>query len=194
MRMSRCPGPRVVALGCFVMLAARAAAAEGLVEDRAPTITISAGAVYPFFLLFEVPGPLVQGWLAWPVHEHVDLVATVDTGFVIKSGVTRFLGALGGGVRLVASRRVPVWAQVGLGATGYVERIGIMLPARDVRAVDHGAMLTSDFAIGVSVASWQFAISYHRNLAISGPQDALYHGEEGQRFDGTAMVSIGRQL
>lgn len=161
---------------------------------RSPAITVSAGAVFPLFLLFEVPGPMVQVSLAWPLRSHLDLVASAETGFVLKSGVIRFPGSIGGGVRATISRRVPVWAQLGLGVTGYVERIGVMLPARDLHAYDTGAMVTSDLAIGVTAARWQLAIAYHRNLAVSGPQDEVYHGEEGQRFDGTMMVTIGRRL
>ena len=159
-----------------------------------PRITVRAGAVLPMFLPYEFPGPLVAVSAAWPLRDHLQVVATVDTGVLAAAGTTRIMTGLGVGVRATAPRPVPLWAQLGVGVTGYVERIGVELPAREVTATDLGAALTLDAAIGIRFPwRWELVIAYDQQLVTSEPGDILPE-RETLTYVGTASVTIGREL
>lgn len=159
---------------------------------RAPSITVSAGAVLPLFLPYEFPGPWMEASLAWPLRDRLQLAMNAGTGALVATGSTRILGSLGGGVRYSPWWRI--WGQLGVGATGYVERIGVVLPERDVRATDHGVALTGDLAIGVRVTPrWEIALRYDHQLLSTGTE-MTQPGNESLPYTGTGMLSIGRKL
>lgn len=166
---------------------------RALATLRSADVTVSAGAVLPLLLLFEYPGPAAAVTLAWRLTERTQLVASVDIGGVHADGRRRYLGSLGVGVRASPWQRGPLWAQLGLGTTGFVERIGVVLPDRMVRATDVGAALTTDLALGVRVARWEVAIGYDH---IVWPRHyyQVYGGSAAVPFRGTGMVWVGRQL
>lgn len=159
---------------------------------RSPSITVGAGAVLTLFLPYEFPGPWLSASVAWPIREHLELVASADTGVIVAAGSTRFLGGLGGGVRVSPWWRI--WGQLGLGMTGYVERIGLVLPDREVRATDVGVALTGDVSIGFRVTRrWEIVVGYDHQLLWTGPEK-MEIGTETLPHIGTGMLSIGRQL
>lgn len=160
-------------------------------QPEAPAITVRAGSVLPMFILYEYPGAMAAGTFAWRVHERIELVATTDLGVLVTSGATRFLHSLGVGARITQWR---CWAQLGLGVTGYVERIGVVLPARTVRTVDRGAALTADLAIGFRITpKLDFAIEYDHQLAWTGP-NRRRDDHETLPHVGTALATFGWRL
>jgi hypothetical protein len=128
------------------------------------------------------------------MSERTQVVASADTGMLLASGARRYLGSLGVGVRVSPWRRGPLWVQLGLGTTGYVERIGVVLPERMVSATDVGAVLTGDLAVGVRIVQrWEVAVGYD-HIVWPLPYYKVYAGSESLPFRGAGMVWIGRQL
>lgn len=161
---------------------------------------VQAGTVLSVFLPYEFPGPWGGAAIAWPVSARTRVVASADLGAVFASGSTRVLMSVGLGARVAPSPCVPVWAQLGVGVTGYVERIGVVLPARDVTAVDGGVAATVDLAIGVALTSrWEVAFTYDHRMLSSGPgptwvaAEAL-HQRETLSYVGSATLSFGVKL
>lgn len=83
--------------------------------------------------------------------------------------------------------------QLGLGATGYIERIGVTLPMRNVSATDRIGLLTANLGIGVLIAQrWEIALHYEQNLELDFYK--VYQGSETLPFRGIGKFSIGRKL
>jgi hypothetical protein len=186
--------PRVLFLIVILMAMPRVAESDA----GPPSVTVNAGAVLPMFLLYEKPGPWVGTSLAWSMRDRVELVASADTGVLVAIGATRFLVSLALGARISPSRCVPLWVQLGVGVTGFVERIGVVLPERTLRAIDRGIALTGDLAIGVRVTPrWEIVVAYDQQLVSSEPGGFARPGGSSHEtipFIATATVSIGRQL
>jgi hypothetical protein len=167
-------------------------------ESARPEVTVNAGAVLPVFLLYESPGPWVAASVVWAKDEHVQLVANADVGVLAVSGATRIPMSIGAGARVTAHRYVPVWVQLGVGLTVYVERIGVALPERTLRETDRGAALTADLAIGLRVTRrWEVVVGYDHQLVsseLSAIAPRVRQPHETLPFLGTAMISVGRQL
>lgn len=163
-----------------------------LARIGSPDVTVQAGAVLPLLLLYEFPGPFAGVSVEWRTRWPAWLVAGADVGVVHADGSRRYLGSLGAGVRLRPRRNGP-WVQLGLGVTGFVERVGLVLPDRVVRATDTGAILTGDVALGVRVMRWELAVSYDHVLAPK-PFYETYMGSEALPLVGAAMAWFGREL
>lgn len=183
----------------LVLALSGAARAEGMAPGRTawrhPEITVRAGAVFPMFLIYEVPGPLAGVDLRWRVVPHLEVVASAEVGAMFADGARRYLASLGAGVRAAPWRQGP-WLQLGLGTAGFVERIGLVLPERMISSTDTGLELTAELGLGARVRQWELAISYDRILRRS-PYYRRYDGvggDEAQPFDGIAMVTLGRAL
>ena len=166
--------------------AARARAALG-----APTVTVRAGARVPLVRLY-IGGPAAGVSLDWALTPHTQVVASADAGLFLADGARRYLGVLGAGVRVAPWRRGP-WLQVGLGTTGHIERIGVVLPGKTIRSTDTGVVLTGDLRVGVSARRWEIAVGWDHILRLT-PYYQRYEGEEELPFWGTAMAWVGRQL
>jgi hypothetical protein len=173
-------------------------ASPAAAESTRPTVTVNAGAMLPVFLLYESPGPWVGASVVWARDEHVQLVASSDVGLLAVSGSTRIPLSVGCGARFTAHRRVPLWVQLGVGLTGYVERIGVALPERTLRETDRGAALTADLAIGLRITRrWELAVGYDHQLLSSEPSTIaprVRQPHETLPFLGTATVSVGSRL
>lgn len=205
---------RRFALGLVLSLGVAASACPAAAEEaavpapararrcyRPQTITVNLGAAFPVFLLYEVPGPLASVALAWPLwREQVQFVASADLGMVFADGLRRYSAGLGAGVRVAPGRRGPVWLRLGLGTTGWVERVGVILPERSASATDVGALLTANIALGLQsparsglLRGWELGLGWNHNL-LPSPFYQSYTGTEAQPNRGTAMVWLGRQL
>jgi hypothetical protein len=161
-----------------------------------PEVTVRVGALFPMFLIYEIPGPMVGLTLGWPMNEHLQVIGRVEAGAVFFEGAQRYMGTLGAGFRATPWPRWPVspWLQVGLGTTGYVERIGIVLPERVATAVDVGGLLTADVALGARIAErWELGVGWD-HIVWPLPYYEVYTGTESQPYRGNAMAWIGVHL
>ncbi len=158
-----------------------------------PTYAIGVGAQVSLFLVYELPGPWLTAAARWPIARRLELVAGADAGLLYATGSTRFTGSLGGAGRLTPAPRVPIWLQLGLGVSGFTERMSVVFPDRAVRTTDVGAALTGDVAIGVRVRRWQLALAWKHQLVSTEPEEAEI-GTETLRHRGTLGIAIGRDL
>lgn len=161
-----------------------------------PDITLRTGVVLPVFLIYELPGPLLGLTLEWPTSEHVHVVARAELGATFFDGSQRYLGKLGAGARLTPwpGALVSPWVQLGLGTTGYVERIGVVLPERVASATDVGVLLTADAAIGARFGRrWEIGLSWD-HIIWPLPYYEVYSGAESLPNRGTAVLWLGMAL
>lgn len=160
-------------------------------ESGRPTNTVSAGAFFPLFLMYEAPGLQLSLARAWPLGREPSFVASVDTGVVRATGSTRFTGSLNAGIRIAPVR--PFFVQLGGGVTSFVERISIVFPERMVSTTAVGSALTVDLVIGFRIQRWELALEWdHRVVSTDPPR--VQTGEETLPHLGNFMVWIGRQL
>lgn len=161
-----------------------------------PGVTLRLGAVLPVFVIYEFPGPMAGVTLGWRVSERTQVVARGELGALFFQGAQRYLGTLGAGARFSPVPRwvVSPWVQLGLGATGYLERISIELPERAVRSTDLGGLLVANLSIGTRIAQrWEFGVGWD-HIVWPLPYYNVYKGSESLPYRGNIMAWLGVQL
>jgi hypothetical protein len=194
------PGRFLLAVlwGLSLMGARRAHAEPGPSESGkdAPEVTLRAGVVFPMFLIYEIPGPLAGVTVGWRPGRHLQLVARGEAGALFFDGAQRYLAKVGAGVRASPWPNAPVspWLQLGLGATGHVEHVSMVLPERKVSTTDFGVEVTADVAIGVRILRrFEFGVGWdHILLPTSYYQ--VYTGSESVPNRGYASAWLGVKL
>lgn len=86
---------------------------EALVPSR---VSIIAGALFPMFLIYETPGPLIGVEVGWDLSTRTTLLANVGLGVVWETGTECYLIPIGLSLRVLPWEVGP-WLQFGVGAT-----------------------------------------------------------------------------
>jgi hypothetical protein len=154
---------------------------------RPANVTLTAGSLFPVFLIYEYPAPWAGVEVGWRTSTHAHVVANAGTSVIWVNGSQRSFFPLGVSLRVFPWKRGP-WAQLGLGTTPYVEHTGVMLPERSVSAIDAGAMLTTKVGAGVRIRGWDIGLGLDSNL---GSFYEHYTGPETRPWDYTVVVWVG---
>ena len=155
-------------------------------------VTVTAGTLFPFFLIYEYPAPWAGIEVGWRTNAHTYVMASAGTSVIGLDGSQRYFLPLGIGVRMFpwrgASSGTGMWIQLGLGLMPYVEHTGLMLPERHVGATDFGSVVAIKPAIGVRIRGWDIGMGLDVNLGTSFKN---YTGPETRPWTHTPMVWIG---
>ncbi|MDI1432687.1 hypothetical protein [Polyangium sorediatum] len=189
--------PRILGIPLILALtwSAEARADErGKLHALVPeNVTVTAGALFPTFLIYENPGPWVGAEVGWRTSAHTQVVANAGMSVIWTQGSQRYLGPLGVSLRVFPWENVGPWAQVGLGAIPYVEQMSVLLPQRIASATDVGATLTAKVQIGARFWGFDLGLGVDFNL-LPSPFYEKYTGIETLPWDNTFMVWLGRQV
>ncbi|MBX3198948.1 MAG: hypothetical protein KF850_35570 [Labilithrix sp.] len=161
-----------------------------------PEVTLRAGAVFPMFLIYENPGPLVGVTLGWRLARPLQLVARGEAGALFFDGIQRYQAKLGAGVRLMPWPRAPMspWVQLGLGTTAHAERASVVLPERTASATELGAVITADAAVGVRIAQRiEIGLGWD-HIIVPWSYYNVYTGNESDPHRGYALAWFGVKL
>jgi len=160
---------------------------KALVPDD---VTVTAGALFPSFLIYENPAPWAGAEVGWRTGTHTQVVANAGMSVIWANGSQRYLGPLGVSLRVFPWKNVGPWAQLGLGAIPYVESISVILPERIASATDFGSTMTAKLQIGVRILGFDLGLGSDFNL-LPSPFYKKYTGTETLAWDNTFMVWVG---
>lgn len=155
-------------------------------------INVTAGALFPSFLIYENPVPWVGAEAGWRTGPHTLIVANVGMSVIWTQGSQRFLHPVGVSFRAFPWKNVGPWIQIGLGAIPFIEQIRLALPQRLVTATDAGATLTTKVQAGVFIGRFELGLGVDLNV-LPSPFYQNYKGIETLPWDDTFMVWIGWQ-
>jgi len=184
----------------MALILALTSSAEARADDRGrlealgpDNVTVTAGALFPTFLIYENPAPWVGAEVGWRTSTHTQVVANAGMSVIWTQGSQRYLTPLGVSLRVFPWEQVGPWAQVGLGTIPYVEQVSVVLPERIASTTDVGATMTAKLQIGVRAWGFDLGLGLDLNL-LPSPFYKKYTGAETLPWDDTVMVWIGRQV
>lgn len=156
-------------------------------------VTVTGGALFPSFLIYESASPWVGAEVGWQTGPHSRVVANLGLGAAWVQGSTRVFAPVGLSVQYFPWQKGPLFFQFGLGAMPYFEHIGLVMPERPISTSTFGATLTSKFGVGVRIADWEVMVGSDRNVL---PMDfyTQFTGTETLTWDDTLMVWVGRNI
>lgn len=194
----RPPPPRVIAgFTGTSLLVALLWSTEAHADDQArhksiapDEVTVTAGALFPSFLIYENIVPWAGAEVAWRAGAQMKWVANAGMSMVWVDGSQRFLHPIGMSWRVFPWERIGPWIQLGVGAIPYIERISVALPERIATTTDVGATVTAKLQFGLRIVNFEIGVGADFNL-LPTPFYSKYSGTETLPWDDTLMVWIG---